>query len=119
MDIFDQLSQEAQKAGNFIAEKATAAKDYMVATWNTAELRNKINQLYRSIGEAVYKAHTTETDTAEEIEAYLTELAALHEALRDKEEARQALRNRKLCPGCGKSVAKENAFCPHCGTQIQ
>ena len=119
MDIFDQISQEAQKAGEFIAEKATMAKDYTVATWNAADIRNKIEELYKAIGKAVYKAHTTEEDTAEEIEQYLTELTAMQEALREKEETRHALRNRKLCPACDKPIAKDSAFCPYCGAQVK
>ena len=81
MDIFDQISQEAQKAGEFIVEKAGVVKDYTVATWNAAELRNKINALYKAIGKAVYKAHTEEIDTAEEINGYIEELTVLKEAL--------------------------------------
>ncbi len=119
MDFLDQLTQEAKKAGDFIAEKAVMAKDYTVATWNAAELRNKIENLYKKIGKAVYTAHTTEADTAEEINQYLDEIAALEAALQEKEETKQALRNQKTCPACGKGVAKDHAFCPHCGQNVE
>lgn len=119
MDILDQISREAQKAGEFIVEKAGVVKDYTVATWNAAELKNKINALYSAIGKAVYKAHTEEIDTAEEINGYIEELTALKEALSEKEAERQLLTNQKTCLTCGKAVSKKNAFCPHCGANLQ
>ncbi len=119
MDIFDQISREAQKAGEFIVEKATVAKDFTVATWNAAEARNRIEKLYTAIGKAMYKAHITEADTAEEIEGYMAEITALKATLKETEEERQALRNRKVCHVCDKAVSKEAAFCPHCGAQLK
>ncbi len=119
MDILDQISREAQKAGEFIVEKATLAKDYTVATWNTNELRNEINKRYTAIGKAVYTAHTTEADTAEEINEQVEALQVLHQQLQEKEELRQAMRNRKICPACDKPIDKGNTYCPHCGTQVK
>ncbi len=119
MDIFDQISREAQKAGEFIVEKATVAKDFTVATWNAAELRNRIEKLYKAIGKAVYAAHTTEVENAEEIEGYIEEINTLKAALKEKEEVRQEIRNRKLCPACDKAISKESSYCPHCGTQVK
>ena len=119
MDILDQISQEAQKAGSFLVEKAGVVKDYTVATWNAAELKNKINQLYKNIGLAVYKAQTEGADTAEEVNGYVAEITVLKEALQEKEEVRQTLQNKKICGTCNKPVAKNSAFCPHCGANFQ
>lgn len=118
MDFFDQISYEAQKAGEYIAEKAAKAKDFTVATWNAAELRNEIEKHYKAIGMCVYNAHTTEADTAEEIEQHVATITALYEELREKETTRQAIRNRVPCPACNKPIAKNIAYCPHCGTKV-
>lgn len=119
MDIFDQISKEAQKAGEFIVEKATIAKDFTVATWNSAEIRNRIEKLYKAIGKAVYAAHTTEAENAEEIEGYIEEINALKIALKEKEEVRQGICNRKTCPACDKAINKDSVYCPHCGVQVK
>ena len=119
MDIFDEIGLEAQKAGRFIAKKAVEAKDYTVASWNAAELKNKINDLYKAIGKAVYKAHTEEIDTAEEINGYIEELTALKQSLEETNEERRAIKNQKTCPSCKKAVSKQNAFCPHCGANLK
>ncbi len=119
MDILDQITLEAKKASDFLVDKATKAKDYTVASWNVAELRNKIDLLYKKIGKAVYAAHTTEADTAEEINQYIEEIAALKEAMQEKEETKQAIRNQKTCPACGKGVGKDHSFCPHCGNEVK
>lgn len=118
MDILDQIAQEAKKAGEFVAEKAVFVKDYAVNTWNTAELRNKMNELYKAIGKAVFKAETTEADTAEEINGYLEELTVLAEALAKKEAEKETLTGKKVCPACGKSADKKAAFCPACGNSL-
>jgi len=118
MDLFDQISQEVQKAGEFLVEKATVAKDYTVATWNAAEIRNKINSLYKDIGKAVYAAHTQQADNSEEINGYIDRINALKAALQEKEEIRQDLKNQKACPACKKGVNKGSAYCPHCGAKI-
>ena len=119
MDIFDQISQEARKAGEFIVEKAAVAKDFTVATWNAAELRIRIDKLYKAIGKAVYAAHTEGVENAEEIEGYVVELDALKAALKEKEAVRQELTNRKTCPVCDKTIGKDSVYCPHCGTQVK
>ena len=119
MDIFDQISREAQKAGEFIAEKAVAAKNYTVATWNAAELRNRIEKLYKAIGKAVYDAHHGGEDKAAEIDSYMEEITVLKETLKEKEEVRQEVFNRKLCPACDKAISKDDTFCPHCGVQVK
>ena len=119
MDIFDQLSQEAKKAGDFIVEKANVVKDFTVATWNAAEIRNKMDGLYKTIGKMVYQAHTTGEDTASEIDDCIQSLSVLEEALKVREEEKQAIKNKKVCPACGKSTAKDNAFCPYCGASVQ
>lgn len=119
MDIFDQISREAQKAGEFLVEKATVAKDFTVATWNAAEIRNRIEKLYKAIGKAVYAARTEGTENSEEIANYVEEIATLKAALKEKEEVRQGLRNRKVCPACDKTIGKDSVFCPHCGVQVK
>lgn len=119
MDILDQLSREACKAGEYVVKKAHIAKDYTVATWTTAELRAEIEEHYKHIGRLIYQAHTKEIDTAEEVEARVALLEELYQRLREKEEERQVLRHRKLCSACDKPIAKDHAFCPHCGAKVK
>ena len=118
MDILDQIAKEAKKAGEFVAEKAVFVKDYAVNTWNSAEIRNKMNDLYKAIGKAVYKAEATEADTAEEINGYIEELKALDAALAEKEAEKEALTGKKVCASCGKATDKKAAFCPTCGKSL-
>lgn len=118
MDIFDQITQEAKKAGTFVAEKAIFVKDYAKNTWDVAELRNKMNELYKAIGKAVFKAETTEMDTAEEINGYIEDLKMLDEILKEKAAEKESLIGKKTCPDCGKSADKKAAFCPKCGRKF-
>ena len=94
-DIFDQISKGAEAAGEFIVDKAVLAKDYTVLSGEITQLQYRINTLYKSAGKALYQAHSTEADTAEEIDGIMTELTQLHQTLKEKEEARKALRNDK------------------------
>lgn len=118
MDILDQIAKEAKKAGEFVAEKAVFVKDYAVNTWSAADLRNKMNELYKAIGKAVYKAATEEVDTAKEIEAYIEELKGLDAALAEKEAEKEVLTGKKICPACGKTADKKSAYCPACGASL-
>ena len=118
MDIFDKISDTAQKAGTYIAEKAVLAKDYSVASWNVAELRNRIEKHYKAIGELTYRAKQQNKDCTRAVANHLAELEQLHEALQQKETQRQLLLNKEQCAACGKAVDKDNAFCPHCGNRI-
>lgn len=90
-EILDQISKNAKIAGEFIAEKAILAKDYTVLSGEITQLRSRINSLYKTIGKAMYAAHTTEADTAEEIEQHLAELDVLHQSLLEKEQQRKHL----------------------------
>ncbi|MBQ7095063.1 MAG: zinc-ribbon domain-containing protein [Clostridia bacterium] len=118
MDLLDQITQEAKKAGTFVAEKAIFVKDYAKNTWDAAEIRNKMNDLYKAIGKAVFHAETTEADTAEEINGYIEDLKALDEALKEKTSEKESLVGKKYCPACGKSADKKAAFCPKCGAKL-
>ncbi len=119
MDFFDRFSQDAKKAGDFLAEKATDVKNYTVATWNAADIRNKIEATYKAIGLAVYQGRTAGKDTSDEIERCIEQLATLEEELKIKEQEKQAVKNKKICPSCGKPVAKDSAFCPYCGASVE
>lgn len=118
-NIFDQITQEAKKAGDFISEKAVLVKDYAIATWNAAEIRNKIDQLYKEIGKAIYEAHATGAENAEIVDEKIEELSGLKDALKEKESAKQTIRNRKVCPACGKALMKDAVFCSYCGTKLE
>ena len=119
MDILDQIAQEAIKAGEFVAEKAVFVKDYAVNTWNTVDLRNKMNDLYKAIGKAVYNAKVNGADTNDEIEDSIEELKLLENALRQKENEKELLTGKKHCHFCGKSADKKASFCSHCGSNIE
>lgn len=93
-DIFDQISKGAEAAGEFIVDKAVLAKDYTVLSGEIVQLRNRINNLYKSAGKALYLAHSAEAENAAEIEGYMVELSQLHQTLQEKEEARKALQNK-------------------------
>ena len=119
MDILDQIAKEAVKAGEFMAEKAVFLKDYTVNTWNTADIRNKMNELYKAIGKAVYTSKTTGADTANEIEEYMEKLQVLEAALKQKAVEKEQLTGKKYCHICGKASDKKAAFCSHCGSNIE
>lgn len=119
MDIFDYVSKEAYKAGEFVVKKAVLAKDYTVATWNAAEMRAEIDEHYKAIGKLIYEGQTTEKDTSQEVEAHVQALEKLFSKLHDKEEERQSMRHRKLCPDCEKPIAKSVSYCPHCGAKVK
>ncbi len=119
MDIFEQLAKETQRATDFIAEKAILAKDYTVASWSAAELRNKIDRHYKKLGELTYQSQRQEKDFSEAIAAEISELDALYTALREREHEKQNLCGKKSCPSCAKSVAKEHPFCPYCGASLK
>ena len=119
MDILDKLSETAQKAGSYIAEKAILAKEYSVASWNVAELHNKIDKHYKAIGELTFRAKQQNKDCSRLIAPYLNELEKLHATLQQKEAERQFLLNKDQCPNCEKPIDKDNVFCPHCGAQLK
>ena len=91
--ILDQISKGAVATGEFLAEKAVLAKEFTVLSGEITQLKYRITTLYKQAGKALYKAHSTETDTAGEIEGYMAELTLLHQQLKEKQAARQALRN--------------------------
>ncbi len=92
-EILDQISKTATATGEFIVDKAVLAKDYTVLSGEITQLQYRINTLYKTVGKALYLAHATEADNAEQIDGYLAELTLLHQSLQEKEAARKALRN--------------------------
>ena len=93
-EILDQVSKNAKIAGEYITEKAILAKDYTVLTGEITSLRNRINTLYKLLGKAVYAAHSGGIDNAAQIDDYLTELDAKLAEVAEKEQQRNALKER-------------------------
>ena len=56
------------------------------------------------------------------IENMEQEFPKMPQSMRDmieKEVEKQALKNKKLCPSCNRAIAKDHAYCPHCGASVQ
>ncbi len=123
--IWDKICAGASLAGEFAAKTAENAGEKAKGVVNTSKINLKIfdlttdiDVLYKEVGKLIYAAHTNEESSTEELEA---RLLAIDEKMREIEDLKAYLENRKNekeCDSCGKMNEPGSAYCSSCGTKL-
>jgi hypothetical protein len=82
------------------------------------DLTTDIDILYKEVGKLIYAAHTNEESSTEELEA---RLLAIDEKMREIEDLKACLENRKnekVCENCGKRNDADSIYCAACGERL-
>lgn len=82
-----------------------------------ADLRSQVAQELQAVGGMIYATHTGTPSDSDALLSKLQEIDALNARI-GEDNARIASLRGPVCPHCGASVRKGDAFCRECGTKL-
>ena len=119
MDLFKEFGTKINHGINQVTSKT---RDYTDQVKIESEIRNmekNMDECYIKLGRIYYEAkreiNTADSETEEKI---LTQIDTIRRRLEEKSQNKEELKNKIICPSCGKTVAENTKFCPYCGIEI-
>ena len=116
MDFFSKLGKKASKTYQITKEKATTLSEELKLKGKISESKDKIEDLYKKIGEKVFEEMTAGKDVVkEEILDKIEEIAILKDNIEKLNIEILALKKLKKCDNCGLELELDAEFCSKCG----
>jgi len=117
MDIFDKITETANKTYKYTAEKTSKFAKETKLKMQIAENRAKIEDIYEEIGKKVYQKHIREEkiDIKDDL---LDQCAKIDEIAKTIEQSRLkilSLKDKRQCEKCAKEIDTSFKYCPECG----
>ena len=116
MSFFSKLTKKATETIEFTKEKATNISEELKIKGKISEAKEKIEELYKEIGEKVYSDIKSDVDVAkEDILPKIEEITNLNEQIEKLETDILAIKKIKKCDNCGTDLELDADFCSKCG----
>ena len=116
MDFFSKLGKKATETYQITKEKAAKVSEELKLKGKISDNKDKIEDLYKEIGEKVYKEIKNDRDVSrEEIQSKVDEISSLKADIEKLETEILALKKIKKCDGCGIELEIDAEFCSKCG----
>lgn len=116
MDFLSKIGKKANETYKFTKEKASNISEELKIRGKISDLKEKVEKLYKEIGEKVFKEVTSGNDVSkEEITEKCEEIARLKEDIEKAEIEILALKKIKKCSECGADLDINAEFCSKCG----
>lgn len=117
-DFFDTAASKAKEAFDTVCQFTEDAVTTGKQKFDIASMENKVNKLYRELGELAYKSAVGADQNHDQIDMMVSKITdKLNEIAAAKEElAKNA--NKKVCKECGELIEKKAGYCSRCGAQV-
>lgn len=116
--VADRTGRSVGRAADAAGRKATEMAAATRLNLRIFDINTECDVLFRDIGRMVYELHRGDDVTNEEMDAKLAEVDAKQEKLAALREQLASMRSVCVCPNCGRTCSREDAFCPGCGTEL-
>ncbi len=118
MDFFSKLGKKASKTYQVTKEKAANLSEELKLKGKINDLKDKIEEIYTEIGEAVYNEVKDGKDVSkEEITAKCEKISKYKDEIEKLQSDILALKNVVKCANCGVELDLGDPFCYKCGTK--
>ncbi|MCI8641276.1 MAG: hypothetical protein HFJ59_05345 [Clostridia bacterium] len=119
MEFFNKLGQKASEAYKVTADKTGKVAKEAKLRMKMGDLKSKIKDIYKEIGECVYQKHIREEeyDISNEIEEKCTHIDVMSDEIESYLKQCLELKDRKQCPKCFVEIDKDFNYCPNCGQE--
>ena len=118
MDFLNKLGKKASETYQVTKEKTVKFSEEMKLKGKISEARNRINEIYKEIGEAIYTQYKTNNEEPnEEIKQKCEEISSKFDEISKLESDILALKESKKCTKCGSEINQKDEFCPKCGVK--
>lgn len=114
MAFFDKMSETISSKSKDVAKKAKEIAEVTSLNSKISAQQDLIAKTHKELG--AFLCEHQEDWREQDITGFFDSVeTAKMEILRLQDEIRR-VKGVKLCPGCGKEIGNETAFCPFCGT---
>lgn len=118
MDFFNKLGKKASETYQATKEKASNLSDELKLRGKISEQKEKIEKLYKEIGEMVYNELKDGKDVSREvIDPKCDEISKAKEQISKLETDILAVKKIKKCANCGAELEITAEFCSKCGKE--
>ena len=121
MGFFNNLGKKASEAYKVTADKTSKIAKETKLRMQVADYKSQINDLYKEIGEVVYKKHSEDSKNSitKELEEKCTKIDELTAQIDANLKECLKLKDKRTCPKCNSEVDKNVQFCPNCGEKLE
>lgn len=121
MGFFNNLGKKASEAYKVTADKTSKIAKETKLRMQVADYKSQINDLYKEIGEVVYKKHSEDSKNSitKELEEKCTKIDELSAQIDANLKECLKLKDKRTCPKCNSEVDKNVQFCPNCGEKLE
>lgn len=116
MSYLDELADSLVKKTEDISKKAVNIYEGQKIKGKILSEEHMVKKLKCDIGNLIYEKYREGVEVDESLKGFCEEIDQHMQIIAGYRANAAALRDEKICPGCGKSVDITVAFCPYCGT---
>ena len=118
MEIFEKIGDAASKTYKFTAEKTSKIAKETKLKMQINEAKGKIDDIYREIGEMVYKKSVLDEDIKkEDLKEKCDEIDELSGKIVKCKNEILTLKEKRQCRNCYEEIEINDKFCPNCGVK--
>ncbi len=114
-ELGKKISNAASNAADYTVKETEKLTNIAKAKYKLSNLKNKLDQLYRNVGELCYDKHTGESAEEVSFDELFSEIAETLEEIDKLELYIAKLRCDNVCEKCGSKLNRDMLFCPRCG----
>nr|WP_297274371.1 hypothetical protein [uncultured Agathobaculum sp.] len=119
LDKIKVMAEKTGKAAGYAADvagkKATELAGATRINLQIFDLNTECEVLYKEIGRMVYELHRGSEVSNDEMDEKIAAVDAKQEKIAALREELAGMRTLVVCPHCGKTCSREDAYCSGCG----
>lgn len=111
----EKTGKVAGRAADVAGKKATELAGATRINLQIFDLNTECEVLYKEIGRMVYELHRGSAVSNDEMDEKITAVDAKQEKIAALREELAGMKTIVVCPHCGKTCSREDAYCSGCG----
>lgn len=121
MEFFNKIGKKASEAYKVTADKTSKIAKETKLRMQVTDLRGQATDVYKEIGEAIYKRHqeNNKTGITPDLEEKCKKLDEINAQIDSNLQECLKLKDKRVCPKCLTEVDRNALFCPKCGEKLE
>lgn len=115
MDKFDEAVKKVKEVADIACKKTGEVITVQKQKFDILTLKNELNEVYASLGRAVYKQEGVDLQEHKDLTDKIEELTL---KIKEKQDEISKINGKEFCSECGKEINQDVVFCPYCGKKI-
>ena len=118
MDFFNTIAEKTRSLAGSASKKTGNAVEVSKASIKLNQLENQLKKTFERIGTLVYEESQGFADNSDLTEICIREATSLQVEIRELQAKVKELKEKKICPKCGKENQSDKIYCESCGTKL-